>query len=60
MFFTTGNMFNYLYVLCNFAGDVVLQDLVLKGSALDDLALPVKTIYGTLGITTFVLRVALN
>jgi Vacuolar protein sorting-associated protein len=33
----------------NFAGDVVLQDLVLKQSALDDLALPVKTIFGTLG-----------
>ena len=33
----------------NLAGDVVLQDLVLKQSALDDLDLPVKTIYGTLG-----------
>jgi hypothetical protein len=31
------------------AGDVVLQDLVLKQSALDDLDLPVKTIFGTLG-----------
>lgn len=30
-------------------GDVVLQDLVLKQSALDDLDLPVKTIFGTLG-----------
>ncbi|XP_069674534.1 intermembrane lipid transfer protein Vps13 isoform X2 [Periplaneta americana] len=30
-------------------GDVVLQDLVLKQSALDDLNLPVKTVYGTLG-----------
>jgi hypothetical protein len=38
------------YHLCNFAGDVVLQDLVLKQSALDDLDLPVKTVYGTLGI----------
>ena len=33
----------------NLAGDVVLQDLVLKQSALDDLDLPVKTIFGTLG-----------
>ncbi|PSN37570.1 hypothetical protein C0J52_12647 [Blattella germanica] len=30
-------------------GDVVLQDLILKGSALDDLNLPVKTIYGKIG-----------
>jgi hypothetical protein len=33
----------------NFAGDVVLQDLVLKQSALDKLDLPVKTVFGTLG-----------
>lgn len=33
----------------NLAGDVVLQDLVLKQSALDDLDLPVKTIFGTIG-----------
>jgi hypothetical protein len=38
----------FMYVL-NLAGDVVLQDLVLKQSALDDLDLPVKTIFGTLG-----------
>ena len=29
-------------------GDVVLQDLVLKQSVLDDLDMPVKTIFGTL------------
>lgn len=44
------NVLPSLCVLCNFAGDVVLQDLVLKQSALDDLDLPVKTVYGTLGI----------
>ncbi|KAJ9578225.1 hypothetical protein L9F63_005555, partial [Diploptera punctata] len=30
-------------------GDVVLHDLVLKQTALDDLNLPVKTVFGTLG-----------
>ncbi|XP_049842368.1 LOW QUALITY PROTEIN: intermembrane lipid transfer protein Vps13-like [Schistocerca gregaria] len=32
-----------------FGGDVVLQDLILKQSALDDLNLPVRTVYGHLG-----------
>ncbi|CAG2063571.1 unnamed protein product, partial [Timema podura] len=30
-------------------GDVVLQDLHLKETALDDLELPVKTVFGHLG-----------
>jgi hypothetical protein len=37
--------------LWNFAGDVVLYDLILKPSVLDGLGLPVTTVYGTLGIT---------
>lgn len=32
-----------------FGGDVVLQDLILKQSALDELDLPVKTVFGHLG-----------
>ena len=53
--FSLFNVFSYpvavLLFMCvlNLAGDVVLQDLVLKQSALDDLDLPVKTIFGTLG-----------
>jgi len=53
--FSLFNIFPYpvavLVFMCvlNLAGDVVLQDLVLKQSALDDLDLPVKTIFGTLG-----------
>lgn len=35
-----------------FAGDVVLKNLVLKQSALDDLDLPVQTTYGHLGNLT--------
>ena len=38
-----------IYVCPELAGYVVLQDLVLKQSALDDLDLPVKTTFGTLG-----------
>lgn len=38
----------YFFLFC-LVGDVVLQDLVLKQSALDELDLPVKTVYGHLG-----------
>ena len=35
-----------------FSGDIVLQNLVLKQSALDELDLPVRTVYGVLGKST--------
>lgn len=40
-------VFNNNYAL---SGDVVLNNLVLKRSALDDLDLPVQIVYGLLGI----------
>lgn len=37
-----------------FVGDVVLKDLLLKPSALEELDLPVQTVYGKLGRCQFV------
>lgn len=39
----------FLY-FCLVLGDIVLQNLVLKQSALDELDLPVRTVYGVLGM----------
>lgn len=41
------NITNPIYVM--FLGEVVLKDLSFKQSALDDLQLPVKIVYGFLG-----------
>lgn len=41
----------------NILGDVVLQDLLLKQSALDDLNLPIQNVYGRLGNNKFKLLI---
>lgn len=45
----TFNKIPLVKYFCFYSGDVVLKNLVLKQSALNELDLPVETIYGTLG-----------
>lgn len=41
------NMFNLIYICIS--GDVVLRELLLKASAMDDLGLPFKVVVGKVG-----------
>ena len=39
-----------IYVFSLFPGDVVLENLILKQNALEELNIPVQTVYGHLGL----------
>lgn len=42
-----------IYVWLFFSGDVVLENLILKQNALEELNIPVQTVYGHLGLLFF-------